>query len=187
MRRPEQSGGEVDYALEGEKLLSAVNLGSAAAPPRYSPCDPLWRHPETGATLFVGNQSMASNRDALRKQGISRVVNCQDQDGRNYFEGDPEIQYLRFLIGLWRNVPGVRDGGEGTWRFWQPYLAFVVENLNQGNHVFVHCLAGAHRAGTAGVAALMLLCGWGWHEAAAAAKHLRPAIDPIGGFPELLG
>ena len=27
-------------------------------------------------------------------------------------------------------------------------------------NVLVHCLAGAHRAGTAGVAALMLLCDW---------------------------
>merc|ERR1719401_591555 len=129
---------------------------------------------------------MASNREALRSQGITRIVNCQDKDGKNHFEGDSELVYLRYTIGLWRNYPGVRDGGDGTWSFWEPLFSFVVQNLNEGNSVFVHCLAGAHRAGTAGVGLLMLLCNWGPQEAVVAAKQLRPAIDPIGGFPELL-
>lgn len=167
-------------------MLEAVNLGSSSAPERYSPCDPLWRHPRSGGTLFVGNRMMASNRALLREQGITHIVNCQDSDGVNHFEGDPELTYLRFSIGLWRNVPSIRDGADGTWRFWEPYFQFIVDALRDGHNVLVHCLAGAHRAGTAGVAALMLFCSWDKQMAIPAAKKLRPAIDPIGGFPELL-
>jgi len=36
---------------------------------------------------------------------------------------------------------------------------FVDSELGAGNAVLVHCLAGAHRAGTAGTACLMHLCG----------------------------
>lgn len=185
MARPNR-GSEVDYVEEGRRLLEAVHLGDLNAPLRYSPCDPLWRHPSTGAVLYVGNAAVASSRESLKKLNITRIVNCQDTDGRNYFEDDPELRYLRFLIGRWREVRAVRDAGDGTWRFWEPYFSFVLESLNSGQNVLVHCLAGAHRAGTAGVAALMLLQSWGPEQATAAAKRLRPAIDPIGGFPELL-
>lgn len=177
---------EVDYVEEGRKLLEAVNLGSSSAPARYSPCDPLWKHPSTGATLYVGNAVTASNRSTLRDLGITRIVNCQDVDGKDYFDGDPELQYLRFSIGLWRSVPSVRDGGKGTWQFWEPYFKFITESLRDGHNVLVHCLAGAHRAGTAGIAALMFLCNWDVKTAIPAAQRLRSAIQPIGGFPELL-
>jgi len=177
---------DVDYILEGQRLLDAVNLGSTAAPARYSQCDAIWRHPQNGATLFVGNASMASNREALKTENITRIVNCQDDDGRNYFEGDPQLEYLRFTIGRWRTARNVRDGGDGTWTYWAPLFKFVFQSLNEGHNVFVHCLAGAHRAGTAGIGLLMMLCGWDPAQAEAAAKQLRPAIDPIGGFPELL-
>jgi hypothetical protein len=176
----------VDYAMEGRRLLELVNLGAEGAPARYSPCDPLWRHPETSATLFVGGSQAASNREMLRERRITRIVNCQDSDGRNYFEGDPQLVYLKFPIGRWRSTRGVLDGADGTWAFWEEYFSFVFQSLRDGHNVLVHCLAGAHRAGTAGIAILMLILGLEWQPAAAAAKCLRSAIEPIGGFPEVL-
>jgi len=176
----------VDYAAEGRKLLAAVNLGGTGEAAQYSGCDPIWRHPETGATFFVGDEFTAKNREALRRRKITRIVNCQDSDGENYFEGDPGLSYYRFTIGLWRRTPRILDGDKGTWSFWEQYFAFVQESLGQGHNVLVHCLAGAHRAGTAGIAVLMLYCGWDWQRAATAAQKLRRAIDPIGDFPELL-
>eukprot|EP00929_Paragymnodinium_shiwhaense_P065699 TRINITY_DN32912_c0_g5_i1.p1 TRINITY_DN32912_c0_g5~~TRINITY_DN32912_c0_g5_i1.p1 ORF type:complete len:152 (-),score=20.88 TRINITY_DN32912_c0_g5_i1:48-503(-) len=96
-----------DYILQGRKLLEAVNLKAEGAPARYSPLDALWRHPETGATFYVGGSSAASNRQLLSDYNISHIVNCQDTDGKNYFEGDPELTYLKFCIGRWRSVTGV--------------------------------------------------------------------------------
>lgn len=177
---------DVDYAEEGRRLLEAVNLGDRGAPSRYSPIDPIWKHPDTGATFYCGGAQLAANRDGLRQYNITRIVNCQDEDGRNYFEGDPSLTYLRFSIGKWRNIASVRDGGNGTWAFWAPYFTFVMEGLRDGQNVYVHCLAGAHRAGTATIGMLMMLCNWEVQEAVSAAKLLRPAISPIGGFPELL-
>ena len=42
-----------------------------------------------------------------------------------------------------------RNGGElGTWL--KPVLEFINDVINRGQSVLVHCLAGAHRAGTTG-------------------------------------
>ena len=40
----------------------------------------------------------------------------------------------------------------------QPLFDFVDSKLGAGESVLIHCLAGAHRAGTAGTACLMHLC-----------------------------
>ena len=73
-----------------------------------------------------------------------------------------------------------RCGCETEW------TKFVDESLAAGQPVLIHCLAGAHRAGTAGIACLMHLCDLDAKPAIATAKLARPAINPIGDFPNLL-
>ena len=63
---------------------------------------------------------------------------------------------------------------------------FVDECLAEGGNVLVHCLAGAHRAGTSGCLLLMYKHGVGAQDAIKAAKRLRPIINPIGSLPGLL-
>ena len=58
--------------------------------------------------------------------------------------------------------------------------------IASGGSVLVHCLAGAHRAGTTGCLLLMHEASMDMRTAITSAKKLRPAIDPIGGLPELL-
>ena len=70
--------------------------------------------------------------------------------------------------------------------FLKPLFDFVDKKLSGGENVLIHCLAGAHRAGTAGTACLMHLCDIDSRTAVPMAKELRPAIDPIGSFPTLL-
>ena len=43
----------------------------------------------------------------------------------------------------------------GVRRYFAPLFAFVEKALRAGKNVMVHCLAGAHRAGTSGVALAM--------------------------------
>ena len=50
----------------------------------------------------------------------------------------------------------------------------------------MHCLAGAHRAGTTGCLLLMHKEGLSAADAVKAAKQLRPVINPIGSLPTLL-
>ena len=50
----------------------------------------------------------------------------------------------------------------------------------------VHCLAGAHRAGTTGVSYLMKAGRMKYMQARQIAKSRRPAVDPFANLEELL-
>jgi protein-tyrosine phosphatase len=45
-----------------------------------------------------------------------------------------------------------------VWGYFRLLFDFVENELKSGRNVLIHCLAGAHRAGTAGVACLMHFC-----------------------------
>jgi protein-tyrosine phosphatase len=47
------------------------------------------------------------------------------------------------------------DSHQGVLKFFRPCHDFIDEALNKGENVMVHCLAGAHRAGTTGVSYMM--------------------------------
>lgn len=178
----------LDDAEGAQRLLDAVHLDPAGGlgRQRWSGCDPVWRHPKSGAILYIGDDFTAKNAKSLGRRSITRIVNCQDSSSRDPFEGDPEFRGIGFDIGLWRRSPQVLDGGDGTWAFWQPLFAFVEESLENGRSVLLHCLAGAHRSGAACIGLLMYLCYWDWRTAAAAATKLRPVVELIGDFPVLL-
>ncbi len=140
--------------------------------------------------LYVGGVSAADNKTVLEEHQIFRVVDCQSSASRP-FQSDPRFEYLHFTIGLWARSP--KDGGGGygmagkqVLRYMTPLWEFVDRNLGEGRNVLVHCLAGAHRAGTAGSSCLMKFGGLAKTEAVATAQKARPAINPIGTFPELL-
>ena len=70
--------------------------------------------------------------------------------------------------------------------FADPMFSFIEEHISTGGNVLVHCLAGAHRAGTTGCAVLMHFAGMDRVQATKTAKALRPIIDPIGQLPVFL-
>lgn len=175
----------IDYAEAGRLLLSRVNLQSGLAPQRYAPFNVIYQHPETGGKVYVGNATAASNRKVLDEMGgCRRIVFCQDGDGSKHFEEDPEFRYLTFPIGRWRSH--INRKPNEVLNFFTPLFNFLDAELSEGQNILIHCLAGAHRAGTAGIASLMYLCEMDKEEATDAAKKLRPAINPIGDFPVLL-
>lgn len=206
---------EVDYAEEGRKLIASelsarsqtapddedaideirkfylgrVNLLDLLTKPaaRYAIANAIYKHPESGATLYVGNYQAASNMQILDNtlQRCRRIVFCQSLDGKMHFKDNPEFAYLPFNIGRWRTLVESRSP-ECVATFFQPLFAFLDNELQRGNSILIHCLAGAHRAGTAGIASLMHLCSFDAAEATTAAQLLRPAINPIGDFPTLL-
>ena len=63
---------------------------------------------------------------------------------------------------------------------------FIDEALNNGQNVMVHCLAGAHRAGTTGVSYMMKAGKMSFNEALRVAKTQRPVVDPMGELGNLL-
>ncbi|CAE6946235.1 DUSP9, partial [Symbiodinium sp. KB8] len=179
------TGTGMDFDEEARKLWTRLNLDpSIISNGPYNAMDALWQHPETRAVFYVGNQTAASNLSLLQKNGVTHVVNCTD-NMPNYHENTPgsPITYFRFDIsGFHRLVKTDADAA----RFVQPMLDWVGAALASGRNVMVHCLAGAHRAGTTGCICLMHFAGLSAKEAVPAAKRCRPIIDPIGDFPELL-
>jgi hypothetical protein len=76
--------------------------------------DPIWRHPEGGGIIYVGNQSAAENLRMLKTYGITHgleiiytlypdcvvVVNCTVGSSQipNFHEESGAIQYYRFSV-----------------------------------------------------------------------------------------
>ena len=185
-----------NYDEEARKLFRELNLQPpGAGRSRYSNLDAIWKHPQTEASVYVGNAQAASDLRTLRERKICAIVNCQDATAKNYFEDDTSMHYYRFVVSKlaiqtsrgsrsWKadDLPPIRplEGG------FQAVFDFVQLHLEQGNSVLIHCLAGAHRAGTTGTAWLMYKTQKGVEESLALAKACRPIISPFGTLLELL-
>ena len=174
----------VDYDEAARKLFASLGLDATGATPEglrnniYNPMDLVFHDKATGGKIFVGNQSAAQNAALLQREGVTHVVNCTDSMP---FYHERTFEYKRFNVTFWPS-----ESLEALTSFMAPMLEFVDKCVASGGGVLVHCLAGAHRAGTTGCMLLMHKCGLSAAAAVAAAKQLRPVIDPIGRFPELL-
>ena len=67
------------------------------------------------------------------------------------------ISYYTFDVSFWRLH--ICDSAKNLSLFVGPMLEFVCTALERGDSVLVHCLVGAHRAGTTGVICVMHLHG----------------------------
>lgn len=159
---------------------------------KYQILNAIWTHPGSQAKLYVGGVQAAQDRKVLDRHNISAVVNCTSTM-RNYFEQAKDIKYYRFNIAHWpRHVDGEAvkaekpEGFKKLGEFVRPMFEFVMSALAAGESVLVHCLAGAHRAGTTGCLLLMMLEQLNKDAAIRKAKDLRSCIDPIGLLPMFL-
>lgn len=157
---------------------------TARTAPR-SPIECVYKYRRRGAKLYIGNIQAARDVSTLRSHGISRIVNCQVRRPEHFFEADPSFMYMRFPIAKWAEVSGV-DRSAGVLEFFRPLFEFVDSALEQGHCVLIHCETGDHRAGAAGVAALMHLTGGSCQKALEDVRRRRPAVEVVLHFTELL-
>ena len=145
---------DIDFDQAAHELFARLGLSGNDIDRRsnYNPLDPIWKHPRTGAMIYIGNSQAAQSADMLRGHNISRVVNCTD-NMPNFLEGRDVVKYLRFDVSNWGRYVDHTD--KSVRKFTSPLFSFVTEGLENGECVMVHCLAGAHRAGTTGCACLM--------------------------------
>ena len=172
-----------DYHAEGVKLLALQDQPGPGS--FYEDVSPIFKLPN-GGTFYIGNIRAASNKETLQANGITHVINAQDPDTRNFFEDDENFTYLRFPIAHWWMSEEDMNSHVGVRRYFAPLFAFVEKVLRAGGNVMVHCLAGAHRAGTSGVALAMYYLRLSAIQGTMFVKERRPIVDPIGSFPELL-
>ena len=183
---PSPRARDEDWDAEARTLLRRVNVQRDDERESYRHVDCIYRHPTTHAKLFVGNLTAARNVRLLEAENIFRVVNTQDVSSANFFEDDARFAYRRFPVARWREAPAMGTAA-GVLRFFEEGChAWIAEQLQAGNNVLVHCLAGAHRAGTTGVSFMMREGRFTVETAIRLAKSLRPVIDPIGSLRDLL-
>lgn len=189
-----------DVVLANVAFLLQKRKGHHQAP------DLMWKSDSEGSlggAVYVGNMYSAADRKILAAHGITHIVNCTADlpcnfrsggrpgtDGGSAGDGDATkaaipIKYLRFdAIDVFsgRLSPSTSSAGDSEGsilEFFDPMFRFVDEATEAGGSVLIHCVAGAHRAGTTACAYVM-------HRdraltAAAAIAHCksrRTVIDP---------
>lgn len=187
----------MDYDEEARKLFELLNISPDSTTVTqttksgttrfrfYRDLDCVFQHPKTKAKVFIGNQNAAASTETLEAHNITQIVNCQDAHAKNFHEGNDTYTYYRFPISWWFKEPNM-DSAPAIKKYLQGLFDFIDNALLNGQSVLIHCLAGAHRAGSAGVAYLMHAAGLDLSRALTAAKSIRPVVNPIGHLGELL-
>jgi predicted protein tyrosine phosphatase len=198
-----------DFDAEGREVM-AHNA--------FNDLDEVWRHSLGGGRVYIGNIDAAHKSSCLLRLNITHIVNCQDEQSQNFHESNPRFTYFRFHVARWPDVV-LKEGWKdihnnptnpndnnnnnanipAVLQFFSPLFEFVDNATSRGENVLIHCLAGAHRAGTTGVAYVM-------HASATVAsvdgkangKHMsladalkyvqrrRPIVSPFGHLMVLL-
>eukprot|EP01062_Namystynia_karyoxenos_P056137 TRINITY_DN47096_c0_g1_i1.p1 TRINITY_DN47096_c0_g1~~TRINITY_DN47096_c0_g1_i1.p1 ORF type:complete len:312 (+),score=37.54 TRINITY_DN47096_c0_g1_i1:85-936(+) len=185
------SRGGTDFDSEGRKLVQRIAQGGANASQRapteavYRNLDEIYSAGGGGGRVFVGNHIASRQLETLQKHGIRNVVNCMDPTAPNWHEHSGAIRYFRFPVAYFWSDARTRTPA-GVVEYFTPLFQWIDAAVARGEGVLIHCLAGAHRAGTTGVAYLMHRHGLSAIAATALAKRCRPIIDPIADFPILL-
>merc|ERR1719158_1014454 len=170
----------VDYHEAGKELLASLSESTWA----YNDLDCIHKHP-SGGKVYVGNISAAQSKAILKEYDIRRIVNCQDPKSENFHEDEIGFEYLRFGVSYWWAKPDAETNA-GLRKFFTPFFHFVDSNIGAGRNVLIHCLAGAHRAGTCAVAYAMYVKKVHFEDALAYCKAIRPIINPFGQLETLL-
>lgn len=175
----------LDFDEEARSLWARLNLAATSVETRtWSMADPIFCHASGGGKIYVGNQNAAGNLKFLRSLNITGVVNCTTGFSKIPDFHKDDLNYYNFPISHWEQH--VNKSNASVIDFSKPMFGFIEDKISRGESVLVHCLAGAHRAGTTGVACLIHFAGLDVPAAIAAAKMLRPIIDPIGQLPQFL-
>ena len=137
--------------------------------------DPIFKH-SNGGSIYVGNQTAAADLASLTSNRITHVVNCTSGGAKipDFHKG--KLNYMEFPITFWNQYC---DSDESVIKFADGLFSFIDSALEGGNSVLVHCLAGAHRAGTTGCVCLMHYAGLPPKSAIAMAKKCREIIGNV--------
>ena len=158
---------------------------------RYNALDEIYKDHITKQSLYVGNQSAASSIEILAEHNIRYIVNCTHGPSKipNFFErksiNDKRVHYFEFPISHWSMLIQ-NSSHESILAFVLGLFEFIELAWSKKSNILIHCLAGAHRAGTTGCLCLMHYAKLQPMKAKELAKQCRPVIDPIGMLPELL-
>jgi hypothetical protein len=125
--------------------------------------------------LFIGGAGAARNLKALRKRGITHIVNAAPAVPC-HFRDNPEgvFEYLA--------LPLFDDPDADLLPHIEASNAFITSARARGGAVLVHCYAGQSRSAALVIAYLMKSQGLGLMDAWALTRAGRPCAQPNSGF-----
>lgn len=140
---------------------------------------------EADASLWLGNMEDAMDADALRRDGITHILNCASDVPSPPHAHD--FQYMRLdlhdTVVAGPALAEVLQGGRA--------LQFIEAGLVDGGGILVHCRLGRSRSASLVVAFLVALRGSSYEEALGEVKKKRwlyggSLVEPNQGFKAVL-
>ena len=122
--------------------------------------------------LFVGSDIVARDKEKLKQQGITHIINCAANVCKNYFQDD--FSYLHFFLKDART--------ESIECIFYKCIDFIQTALRSGGKVFVHCMQGVSRSVTICLAYIIFVHKLSFEQVFSDAKLQRGICSPNTGF-----
>lgn len=175
--------------IDAGQLVRAAAAKSAARPSQTlgtQNANVIYTDPTTGAKVYCGNIEAASNKEFHNSEKVHYIINCQEETSVNFHENNSNYRYYRFPITKWGCMMQGGQSRERVTDFFKLPFGWIDKALSEGHNCLIHCLAGAHRAGTTSVAFLMYKHGWTYPQALQYAQECRPIIGPFSWLIDML-
>ncbi|XP_029356411.1 dual specificity protein phosphatase 22-B isoform X2 [Echeneis naucrates] len=120
--------------------------------------------------LYLGNIKDARDRELLAQHNITHILSIYDA-------ATPILEDMTYLC-----ICASDHSKQNLIQFFRDSIMFIHESRLKGEGCLVHCVAGVSRSVTLVVAYIMTVSGYGWVEALAAVRAVRPCAGPNLGF-----
>ena len=122
--------------------------------------------------LYVGSDIIARDRERLKNEGITHIINCAANVCSNYFQND--FTYIHFFL---------KDSNtENIECVFYRCIEFIQNALQNGGKVFVHCMQGVSRSVTICFAYIIFVYKKSFEEIYTSARIQREICSPNIGF-----
>ena len=122
--------------------------------------------------LYVGGESIASNREVLKEMGVTHVVNCAADVCRNLFPND--FTYLTYYL---------KDSKtENIECLFYEVIRFIDQVAAKNGRVLIHCVQGVSRSVSLCIAYLIYKQKMSYSSAFDHLKRVRGVASPNMGF-----
>lgn len=169
--RPVRKLRNLFYVVDGSRSLM---LDCLQEPPPYLADNEFEGH-EIIPSLFLGDYSSASKRDALKERKVTHIINCA-RIARKWFPEDFTYHHLEIDDHPMEDILTHLDR----------CCAIINEARQGGGAVLVHCMAGISRSASVVVAYLVKFEKMPLPEALRHAKEIRTVVNPNPGFMQQL-
>lgn len=132
--------------------------------------------------MSIDEPSVTRVHDQLRIANIAFVR-------RESFDADrvitvcqePVVENVSTAYEYYKLDDGESDyGGECSYELFSQAAGSLVDSLQRGEDVMIHCHRGRSRSASVAIAALGVHDGMSWDDTYAVVQHRRPCIDPDG-------